>query len=191
VSTPVNDSLGGEAAAEREPKMLDRSALAASPAHFIRQLIEKGIQSACCVPFVTPKGVVGSFNLASTKENAFSSEDLDLLKQIALQLANALDNARARHDLGEAADGVGNQSLQMKPEANAELDFEEIVGESKTLRRVLDQAKTVAGSDATVLVLGNSGTGKDLIARAKERSLHQGELCCDSRRSSGERTLRT
>src|SRR5207245_2903755 len=100
---------------------------------------------------------------------AFHSAVLDWLKQITLQLANALDNSldhATQHQSLETEHRVGDQSLQVRAETNVELDFEEIVGESKALRRVLDQAKTVARSDATVLILGQTGTGKDLIARA-------------------------
>jgi formate hydrogenlyase transcriptional activator len=165
-SIPLKDSLCREAIEEKRPRILNGSDLLAVRSDFVEQILQKGIQSVCCIPFVTPKGFVGCFNLASVKAHAFQSGDLDLLKQVGLQLANALDHALVHRDGGEGSGNVGKQSVKQQAETRSELDFKEIVGGSAALKRVLDQSRTVARSDATVLILGATGTGKELIARA-------------------------
>ncbi len=169
VAIPLADAICGEAVAERQPQMLNRSDVAAIHSTFAEQFLHNGIQSVCCIPFITPKGFIGSLNLASVKEHAFHSEDLDLLKQIGLQLGNALDKTLTLRDLSETDSKVGKQSFNLQAETGSELDCEEIVGESAALKRVLKESKTVAGSDATVLILGETGTGKELVARAIHR----------------------
>ncbi len=84
-------------------------------------------------------------------------------------MAIALDNARAYREIAELRDKLAEEKLYLEDEIRSELNFEEIVGESASLKRTLAQAKTVATSDATVLVLGETGTGKELIARAIHR----------------------
>jgi formate hydrogenlyase transcriptional activator len=84
-------------------------------------------------------------------------------------VAVALDNARSYREIAQLTDKLANEKLYLEEEIRSELNFEEIVGESPALKRVLAQARTVAPSDATVLILGDTGTGKELIARAIHR----------------------
>jgi formate hydrogenlyase transcriptional activator len=132
-------------------------------------MLEQGIQSLCCIPLITRKGELGTLNLGSTQENAFEFRDIGLLQQVAAQVALALDNARAYREIAELTDKLAKEKLYLEDEIRSELNFEEIVGESAPLKRVLGQARTVAPSNATVLVLGDTGTGKELIARAIHR----------------------
>ena len=162
----LKDSLFREAIAEGQPRMFSGSDLRAFDSSFVQQLVKKGIQSVCCVPFITSKGLVGSFNLGSVRVHAFHSEDFDLLKQVGLQLANTIDT---RRDGRKSSANGAKRSARQKTEAGSLVDFEEIIGKSPALKRVLDQCKTVAGSDATVLILGDTGTGKELVARAIHR----------------------
>jgi formate hydrogenlyase transcriptional activator len=112
---------------------------------------------------------VGTLNVGSKKDRAFSEEDEEVLNQIAAQLAIALDNARAYREIQALRDRLAEEKLYLEDEIRSELNFEEIVGESPELRRVLAQARTVAPSGFTVLILGETGTGKELIARAIHR----------------------
>jgi formate hydrogenlyase transcriptional activator len=112
---------------------------------------------------------LGILNLGSTRENAFKAEDLGLLRQVAGQLAAALENARAAHEIEELKHRLAEETKYLAGEIRTEMNFEEIVGESPVLKQVLQLVATVAGSDATVLVLGETGTGKELIARALHR----------------------
>jgi formate hydrogenlyase transcriptional activator len=94
---------------------------------------------------------------------------MDMLQQVAVQVAIALDNVRTYREIAELKDNLAEEKLYLEGEIRSELNFEEIVGESAALRHVLGQAKTVAPSDATVLILGETGTGKELVARAIHR----------------------
>ena len=165
---PAND-LAAQALQERQVKFIRAGDLEAGQTPVLRSLYQKGVRSGCCVPLITPKGAMGTLNLASTSEEAFSSPDLELLNQVAAQIAIALDNARAYREIAELKDRLSEEKSYLEEEIRSELNFEDIVGESPELNRALAQAKTVAPSDATVLILGDTGTGKELIARAIHR----------------------
>jgi formate hydrogenlyase transcriptional activator len=107
--------------------------------------------------------------VGSKKDHAFSHEDEEILNQVAAQLAIALDNARAYREIEILKDRLAQEKLYLEEEIRTELNFEEIIGESAELKRVLSQARTVAPSGSTVLILGETGTGKELIARAIHR----------------------
>jgi formate hydrogenlyase transcriptional activator len=103
------------------------------------------------------------------RADAFGRADLDLLRQLGLQVAVALANSRAYQELSSLKDKVTKEKLYLEQEIRDRFNFEEIVGESPALGRVLEQVKTVAPSTANVLILGETGTGKELIARAIHR----------------------
>ncbi len=166
---PVKETPAGRALLERETKIFSREDLVGIRSDFVSQMLEQGVQSLCCIPLVTRKGALGTLNLASREPNAFVAQDLDFLKQVAAQVAVALDNARAYREIAGLKDKLAKEKLYLEDEIRSELNFEEIVGESAALKKVLDQARTVAPSDATVLILGETGTGKELIARAIHR----------------------
>jgi len=166
---PVKDTPAGHALMERETKIFTREDLMGIQSGFVSEMLEQGIQSLCCIPLTTRKGELGTLNLASREANAFAPQDLDFLQQVAGQVAVALDNARAYREIADLTHKLASEKLYLEEEIRSELNFEEIVGESTALKRVLSQARTVAPSDATVLILGDTGTGKELIARAIHR----------------------
>ena len=166
---PVKETPAGHALLERETKIFSKEDLSGIQSSYVSQMLEQGIQSLCCIPLITRKGELGTLNLGSTHENAFEFRDIGLLQQVAAQVALALDNARAYREIAELTDKLAKEKLYLEDEIRSELNFEEIVGESAPLKRVLGQARTVAPSNATVLVLGDTGTGKELIARAIHR----------------------
>src|ERR1700674_5270548 len=166
---PVKETPAGQALLEGEIRIFSREDLVALRSSFVSQMLEQGIQSLCCIPLVTRKGTLGALNLASKEQNAFLGPDLDFLKQVVGQVAVALDNARAYREIAELKDKLTKEKVYLEDEIRSERNFEEIVGESAALKQVLNEARTVAPSDATVLILGETGTGKELIARAIHR----------------------
>ena len=129
----------------------------------------RGLQSACCIPLLTRKGPIGTLNLGSETPNAFHPRDLDFLREVASQIAVAIDNAKAYQEIADLTERLKTEKLYLEDEIRSTLDFEDIVGESPALKQVLAQVNTVSPSDATVLILGETGTGKELIARAIHR----------------------
>lgn len=105
-------------------------------------------------------------NVVSTTASAFAAHDVELLNQIANELAIAVENALAFRQIEQLKDKLAEEKLYLEDEIRTEYDFEEIVGESQSLKRVLHDVETVAPTDSTVLIQGESGTGKELIARA-------------------------
>jgi formate hydrogenlyase transcriptional activator len=166
---PLKESGPGRAFLERETKIFRREQLADFHHVCTDALLAQGVESGCCIPLVTRKGPLGVLNLASRDPNAFRPQDISLLEQVAAQVAVAVDNARAYREIAQLKDRLAEEKRYLQGEIRSELNFEEIIGESPALERVLEKAKTVAPSDATVLILGDTGTGKELIARAIHR----------------------
>jgi len=136
------------------------------PSEITRLLIDQGIASLCIVPLRAHNRVLGTLTAASLGAEHFSPADLDLFVQVAHQIAIAMDNALAYKQISELKDRLRQEKLYLEGEMRTEHNFEEIVGQSAPLRRVLRQVETVAPTQATVLILGETGTGKELIARA-------------------------
>jgi formate hydrogenlyase transcriptional activator len=127
---------------------------------------DHGIRSSVHVPLIGRGGVVGVLSLGTQRENAFSADDLPFLSQVARQLALAIENALAYGEVSEEKQKLTLEKLYLEDELRSEGRFEEIIGRSESLRRVLDQIATVAPTDSTVLIYGETGSGKELIARA-------------------------
>ncbi len=126
----------------------------------------EGLQSLCCVPLVRRKGPLGVFILGSTRQHAFQSDDLSLLSQVAAQFAIAIENHRSYLEIEALKQRLTEEKKYLEGEIRSEGHFSEIIGESPVLKEILAKVATVASSDATVLILGETGTGKELIARA-------------------------
>jgi formate hydrogenlyase transcriptional activator len=139
-----------------------------------RRILAEGIETCCALPLVSRNRTLGVLGLGSRVENSFSPEDVDFLMRAAGQVAIAVENALAYQEIAELKDKLAREKLYLEDEIRGELDFEGIVGQSSTLRKVLQLVETVATSDSTALLLGETGTGKELIARAiHDRSLRK------------------
>jgi formate hydrogenlyase transcriptional activator len=125
-----------------------------------------GIGSLAHVPLKGRSGIVGVLSLGTRRQNGFCPNDLSFLSQIAQQVAIAIENARVFGEVSEQKNKLTQEKLYLEDEIRSELKFEEIVGRSETLRKVLEQIETVAPTDSTVLIYGETGSGKELIARA-------------------------
>jgi len=127
---------------------------------------ELGIKSVCYLPLTSRDRVLGILGVGSVRANAFSQDDVTFLTQFARQVAIAVDNAIAYGHISDLKDQLAQEKLYLEDEIRNELNFKEIVGKSEALRRVLTLVETVAPTDSTVLIYGETGTGKELIARA-------------------------
>jgi formate hydrogenlyase transcriptional activator len=107
--------------------------------------------------------------LGRKQDNAFDTQDIPFLQQVAAQIAVALDNAAVYRENKKLTEKLSKEKLYLEEEVRSAHNFDELVGESPALQRVLRELHTVAPSDATVLILGETGTGKELIARAIHR----------------------
>jgi len=136
------------------------------PSPVTAEFYDRGMKTFYSVPVSMNDRKLGVLTLASAREDALSKSDQELVQQIANQVALAAANALAVRDLEELKNKLAQEKLYLEDEIRTEFNFDEIIGQSSTLRHVLQMVETVASSDSTVLLLGETGTGKELIARA-------------------------
>ncbi len=130
-----------------------------------------GIREACSLPLVSRGRILGSLDLGRARVSAFNREEVEFLTQLANQVAIAVDNAIAYGQIADLKNELAQEKLYLESEIRSEMNFADIVGNSPSLKAVLGQVEVVAPSDSTVLLLGETGTGKELMARAiHERS---------------------
>jgi formate hydrogenlyase transcriptional activator len=163
---PLDQVPSGEAIRLRQPVRFDQDSLQQMGTEGAKLLIAEGLASGVCLPLLTRNAVLGTLNLASSRPGNFSDADIELLGQIAVQFAIALENALAYCEIEELKNRLAEEKLILEDEMRSGYQFEDIVGESAELRHVLQQVETVAPTDSTVLLLGETGTGKERVARA-------------------------
>jgi PAS domain S-box-containing protein len=162
-------SPSGQAFRTRRPVILNKISRWPFAPESLKHLTAMGMQSGLWVPLLHRERPLGAITVASRSENAFSQRDAEMLGQIAGQVAMAVNNALAFKQIAELRDRLTQEKQYLEDEINIEHRFEDIVGESTGLRSVLRQIETVAPTDATVLIQGETGTGKELLARAIHR----------------------
>ena len=161
VSQETLDAMGTQ-----EPRIFAPSEISEMYPVLGNELKAASIVTIASAPLVTRTGPIGMIALGSRHENSFRQADLDLLRQIGDQIALALDNALAYGRLSASRDRLEEERVYLESEINSEYNFEDIVGKSDALQKVLRQVDIVAPTDSTVLLQGETGTGKELIARA-------------------------
>ena len=150
----------------RQPELWGQKELQALPETVRESFASEGLESMLVTALRTANRPLGVITLGSKRARHFRHQDLDLLGQIATQISLALDNAIAYEKLNASRDQIEEERLYLETELRAEYNFENIVGRSPSLIKVLQQIQIVAPTDSTVLLHGETGTGKELIARA-------------------------
>ena len=164
---PVEGTLNGLAFTTREPVVRHQiDPHESSWTHARRFFADMGLRSYYCVPLLTRGRAVGVLNLGSRKENALNDHDVELLQHIGMQIAIAVENTLAYQEISVLKNKLASEKLYLEEEIRTEHNFSEIVGQSAELKTILQQVATVAPTDSAVLLMGETGTGKELIARA-------------------------
>jgi formate hydrogenlyase transcriptional activator len=132
----------------------------------IALMTQLDLRSLCCVPLDTARGCHGVLMVGRPNAAPYTTADVTLLEQVAHPLAIAIENALAYRGIADMRDRLADEKVYLEHEVTRNHEFDEIVGQSRTLAAVLQQVRTVAPTDATVLLLGETGTGKELVARA-------------------------
>jgi formate hydrogenlyase transcriptional activator len=136
------------------------------PLEIYNEMVAEGLESSCLIPLINRGRALGILSIARTTQVPFAPYDVEFLTQAAGQIAIAIENALAYHEISQLKDKLAQEKLYLEEEIRGEMNFENIVGNSPTLKHVLELVETVAPNDSTVLLLGETGTGKELIARA-------------------------
>jgi len=166
VTVPLDASPAGRCFTSGQPAIFRGAELDRFPLEIVRILRREGVETVCCVPLNTHGRIIGTLNLAARRAEAFPPEDVELLQQVAAQVAIAVENALAFKEIDALKNKLAEEKLYLEEEFRSEFNFEEIIGESPALKRALSQVELVAPAGTTVLILGETGTGKELIARA-------------------------
>jgi len=155
-------SAGKRALETLRPTIVDR----ADPDEVAPQIAAEGLKCRCLIPLVHRGRALGLLMIGRTSEATFTPEDVEFLSQAAGQIAIAIENALTFEEVCKLRDKLAQEKLYLEEVIRNEMSFENIIGNSPALKHVLELVETVAPSDSTVLLLGETGTGKELIARA-------------------------
>jgi formate hydrogenlyase transcriptional activator len=166
VNIPRDLSPSGDAIATGKPVCVRGVELDRYPSEVMKILRQDGIQTICCIPLITQGRTFGTLNVASRRPEAFPEREISLLQQVGAQIAIAVENALAFKEIDALKDKLAEEKLYLEEEIRSEFNFEEIIGDAPSLKRALAQVEVVAPTDTAALILGETGTGKELIARA-------------------------
>jgi len=163
---PFESAVSAQAIATRSTTFLNADDLDGIGSAIANKIRGTGVRSICCVPLFYGSQALGALTCGSKRKDAFRSQDAEYLMQVASQIAAAMHNARAYREIDQLKDRLAQEKRYLENEIRSEHQIDEIVGNSTGLKRVLDHAAIVADTDSTVLITGETGTGKEQVARA-------------------------
>jgi formate hydrogenlyase transcriptional activator len=166
LTIPRESSPAGRAIVENRTLISRGNEMDQYSSEIVRILRAEGIQIICCIPLSNRGRTFGTLNLASRSTDVFAPADIELVQQVAAQIAIAVENAIAFKKIDALKAKLAEEKLYLEEEIRSAYNFEEIVGDSPGIRRVMTQVELVAPAGSTVLILGETGTGKEVIARA-------------------------
>jgi len=160
-----------EAISTGKPVVMDNLDLERFPSPIYKHYADAGFRSGCSIPLITPNAVIGTLELGRINGSPFTEDEVELLVQVARQIAMALENSLAYRELAALKERLEVEKLCLEDDIRLDQNLGDMLGESPAFQAVLKNVQIVAPTDATVLILGETGTGKELIARAiHERS---------------------
>ena len=160
---------------DRQQPLLRRNLEEEPPFANERRLWAEGLRSLCIVPLILRGKSIGTLSVVSREKDRYSEEDARFLQQVAIQVVLAIENMQSYEEIATLKARLEKENIYLREEIRTEHNFEEIVGNSPALLAVLRAVEQVAPTDSTVLINGETGTGKELIARAiHNRSAHKG-----------------
>ena len=136
------------------------------PPDYYELLVAEGVKRQCVIPLVNRGRMIGALAIARISDGPFLPEEIQFLGEASGQIAIAIENSLAYREISELKEKLAQEKLYLEEEIRGGMGFDQIVGNSAALKQVLRLVETVAPSDSTVLLLGETGTGKELIARA-------------------------
>ena len=161
----MDGSPSGQAYLSGKPVTLDSEGMSQlDPA--INAAVAEGIRAGCFLPLMSRNRVLGTLNVGRLDDRAFSEDEVEFLSKVANQIAIAVENVSAFRQIAQLKEKLAGEKLYLEEEIRTEHNFEEIIGESAAIKSVLRMVETVAATPSTVLIHGETGTGKELIARA-------------------------
>ncbi len=164
-TVPLEQDLSGQAIQTREISFYATDDLRQMKIPLARAMYENGVRSVCSVPLMAGNRVWGALNANSKMESAFGLPEVEYLQQVANQIGAALQNAHAYGEIAQLKERLAQEKRYLEYEIRSANRTDDVVGSSPALKRVLDYAAIVADTDSTVLITGETGTGKERIAR--------------------------
>jgi formate hydrogenlyase transcriptional activator len=163
---PIAGTAGEQAIANRETIIINLKDRKGFQSELTERIAALGIKSSCVAPLISHNRTLGIVVVSSLRDDAFSREDAELFSQISSQVAIAVENALAFNEIEALKNKLASEKIYLEEEIQSQFNFSEIIGQSPSLASAFKQVEIVAPTDSTVLIQGETGTGKELIAHA-------------------------